>query len=460
MISDKQIQFPSWYDGLRYGNRSSGGQSGGSLNRRQSLQIGASGFLGGMTLPSLLQMEALAGTGNTPAAKSCIFLYLQGGPSTIDMWDMKPDAPAEIRGPYKPIATNVPGTFVGEHCFRCAKVADKYTILRSHSHNDGGHTTGSHYVLTGYRPNFADGANTRVPVNELFPSCGSIVSRELGVRGSVPPYINMPHPLTAGGPGFYGAEHAPFVIESDPVQPDFEVQDLRPDERLGNARLDRRQRVLQSIEGARTPTGRAATMATYYEKARELVNSPAARKAFDLKSEPESLRAAYGYTSLGQCALLGRRLIEAGCRFVGVDHGSWDTHFSCFPSLEKDLIPHADQAFSALVTDLHDRGLLDSTLVVMMGEMGRTPRINNQAGRDHWSQAQSVLFAGGGIKPGQVIGATDKHAAAPITEPIGVADILRTLFHQLGIDSDRTYYTPLGRPVPIVSGGKLISELI
>ena len=426
MISNKQIQFPSWYDGLRYGNRSSGGQSGGSLNRRQSLQIGASGFLGGMTLPSLLQMEALAGTGNTPAAKSCIFLYLQGGPSTIDMWDMKPDAPAEIRGPYKPIATNVPGTFVGEHCFRCAKVADKYTILRSHSHNDGGHTTGSHYVLTGYRPNFADGANTRVPVNELFPSCGSIVSHELG----------------------------------DPVQPDFEVQDLRPDERLGNARLDRRQRVLQSIEGARTPTGRAATMATYYEKARELVNSPAARKAFDLKSEPESLRAAYGYTSLGQCALLGRRLVEAGCRFVGVDHGSWDTHFSCFPSLEKDLIPHADQAFSALVTDLHDRGLLDSTLVVMMGEMGRTPRINNQAGRDHWSQAQSVLFAGGGIKPGQVIGATDKHAAAPITEPIGVADILRTLFHQLGIDSDRTYYTPLGRPVPIVSGGKLISELI
>ena len=430
------------------------------MHRRQALKIGGTGLLSGLSLPSLLQFEALAGTGAQPSAKSCIFLYLQGGPSTIDMWDLKPDAPSEIRGPYQPIPTKVPGIFVGEHCHRCAKVADKFTILRSHSHNDNGHTTGSHFVLTGNRPNFADGANTRVPVNELFPSCGSIVSRELGVRGSVPPYINMPHPLTAGGPGFYGAEHAPFVIESDPVQPDFEVKDLRPDERLSLDRQDRRQRVLRSLEGDSRFLGRAATMATYYEKARELVNSPAARQAFDLKAEPENLRAAYGQTSLGQCALLGRRLVEAGCRFVGIDHGSWDTHFSCFPSLEKDLIPHADQAFSALVSDLDDRGLLDSTLVIMMGEMGRTPRINSQAGRDHWSMTQSVLFAGGGIKPGQVIGATDKHSIQPTTEPVSVADILRTLFHLMGIDSDKTYYTPLGRPVPIVSGGKLISGLI
>jgi hypothetical protein len=433
---------------------------GGAFPRRQMLKIGGSGFLGGLTLPSLLQLEALAGTGKETAAKSCIFLFLQGGPSTIDMWDMKPDAPAEIRGPYLPIATNVPGTFVGEHCHRCATVADKFTILRSHSHNDGGHLTGSHYLLTGNRPNFADGANTRIPVNELYPSLGSIVSRELGVRGSVPPYINLPHPLAAGGPGFYGAEHAPFVIESDPVQPDFEVQDLRPDERIGEARQDRRQRALKALEKGTPLIGRVGAMATYYDKARELVNSPAARQAFDLKSEPEALRSRYGYTSLGQCALLGRRLVQAGCRFVGIDHGSWDTHFSCFPSLEKDLIPHADMAFSALITDLHDLGLLDSTLVVMMGEMGRTPRINAQAGRDHWSQAQSVLFAGGGVRAGQVIGATDQHAAQPTTEPIGVADILRTVFHQMGIDCDRTYQTPLGRPVPIVSGGKVIQDLV
>jgi len=395
-------------------------------------------------------MEATASNGTEPKAKACIFLFLQGGPSTIDMWDLKPDAPAEIRGPFKPIRTNVTGTIVGEHCHRCARVADKFTILRSHSHNDNGHTTGYHYVLTGYRANFADGANSRVPVNETYPSLGSIVSRELGTRGSMPPYINMPHPLTAGGPGFYGAEHAPFVIESDPVQPDFEVKDLKPDERLSESRNQRRQRALLELEKDMTPAGRAGTMATYYDKARDLISSPLARKAFDLNSEPEKLRAAYGHSSLGQCALLSRRLAEAGCRFIGVDHGSWDTHFSCFPSLEKDLIPHADQAFSALGTRLEDRGLLDSTLVVMMGEMGRTPRTNDKAGRDHWSQAQSVLFAGGGIKPGQVIGATDKHASAPTADPVSVADILRNVLHLLGIDCDKTYLTPLGRPVPIV----------
>lgn len=430
------------------------------VSRRQALKIGASGFLSGLTLPGLLHMQANAASGITPKAKACIFLFLQGGPSTIDMWDMKPDAPAEIRGPYKPIRTNVTGTFVGEHCHRCAKVADKYTILRSHSHNDNGHITGSHYLLTGYRPNFADGANSKIPVNELYPSLGSVVSRELGTRGNVPPYINMPHPQAAGGPGFYGAEHAPFVIESDPVQPDFEVKDLKPDERIDDTRNQRRQKALLELEKGRTSFGRSATMATYFDKARELVSSPAVRKAFDLKSEPEKLRAAYGYTSLGQCALLSRRLVEAGCRFIGVDHGSWDTHFSCFPSLEKELIPHADMAFSALITDLHDRGMLDSTLVVMMGEMGRTPRINEKAGRDHWSQAQSVLFAGGGIKPGQVIGATDKHGSSPTSDPVAVEDILRTIFHLMGIDSDKTYLTPLGRPVPLVNGGKLISELI
>ena len=430
------------------------------VTRRHALRIGSSGFLAGLSLPTLFQLQATASDGTAPKAKSCIFLFLQGGPSTIDMWDTKPDAPAEIRGPYKTIKTNVPGTFVGEHCHRTAKVADKFAVLRSHSHSDNGHTTGSHYLLTGYRPNFADGANTKVPVNELYPSIGSVVSKELGGRGGVPPYMNLPHPLTAGGPGFYGAEHAPFVIESDPVQPDFEVKDLKPAGQLSASRADRRQRALAALEKDAAPVGRAGTMATYYEKARDLIASPAARKAFDLSAEPEKARAAYGHSSLGQCSLLARRLVEAGCRFVGVDHGSWDTHFSCFPSLEKDLIPHADQAFSALIADLHDRGLLSSTLVVMMGEMGRTPRINDKAGRDHWSMAQSVLFAGGGIKPGQVIGATDKHGSAPVADPVSVEDILRTVFHLMGIDADKSYLTPLGRPVPVVNGGKLIKGLL
>lgn len=435
------------------------------LSRRQWLRIGGTGLLGGLTLPRLLELEAKAGTGKPAKAQACIFLFLEGGPSTIDMWDLKPDAPAEIRGPYSPIATSVPGTFVGEHCWRSAKVADKFTILRSHSHNDNGHTTGYHYVMTGYKADFADGTNSRIPTNVIYPSLGSIVSRELGPRTKVPVYVNLPDPMGAGGPGFYGAEHAPFVIESDPVQPDFEVRDLRLPE-SGTGRLDMRRRLLSGIErlererAGAAAKDRAGLMSTYYEKAYGLITSPEAKQAFDIHAESDHVRSKYGYTSLGHSALMARRLVEAGCRFVGIDHGSWDTHFTCFPSLENDLIPHADQAFSALVTDLDERGLLASTLVVMMGEMGRQPRINAQAGRDHWSQTQSVLLAGGGIKPGQVVGSTDKHCAYPTSDPVGVEDLLSTIFHQMGIDPTKQYLTPLGRPVPIVNGGRVMTKLL
>ena len=201
-------------------------------------------------------------------------------------------------------------------------------------------------------------------------------------------------------------------------------------------------------------------MTTYYEKAYNLIASEDARRAFNIHAEPDSVRDAYGRTQLGQCALLARRLVEAGCRFVGVDAPGWDVHFNCFPSLKTDLIPYADRAFSALVTDLEQRGLLDETLVVMMGEMGRTPRINAQAGRDHWSMAQTIIFAGGGTIPGQVIGATDKHASAVIGTPVGVNDLLRTISVLMGINPDRTYLGPLGRPVPIVDGGHVIEGLI
>ncbi len=433
------------------------------ISRREALRLGGSGLIGGLSLPGLLQMQAEAATPKPAKAQSCIFLFLQGGPSTIDMWDLKPDAPAEVRGPFKPIRTNVPGILVGEHCVESARVAHLYSILRSHSHNDNGHNTGYHYTLTGVRADFADGANSRVPNNVLYPSIGSVVARELGPRSPVPVYVNMPHPMTSGGPGFYGAEYGPFVIESDPVQPDFEVKDLRLVQGVSAGRFDRRKRALAGLgpeKGSPRVPGRASTMSTYYDKAYDLITSSDAQKAFDLRSEPEKVRETYGYTSLGQCALLARRLVQSGCRFVGIDHGSWDTHYSNFLSLEKDLIPHADRAFAALVKDLHERGLLDSTLVVMMGEMGRTPRINKDAGRDHWSLTQSVLFAGGGIRPGQVIGETDRECAYPVSEAVGVEDLLRTIFHQLGVDTTRTYYTQLGRPVPIVNGGELIKGLI
>jgi hypothetical protein len=432
------------------------------ISRRHALRIGASGLLGGLSLPWLLELQAKAATPKPAKATACIFIFLEGGPSHIDMWDLKPAAPAEIRGPYKPISTSVPGTLICEHLPLCAKIAHKYTIVRSHSHNDNGHNTGYHYVMTGYKADFPDG-NTRVPNNHLFPSIGSIVSRELGPKTTLPPYINMPHMMAGGGPGFYGSEHAPFVIETNPVQADFEVQDLRPPDSLSPARQARRGRLLGEIEKLEregTEQGRAKSMSTYYQRARDMMASAEARKAFDIRTEPEALRKAYGYTALGQCCLLSRRLVEAGCRFVGIDHNGWDHHSTIFPSLEKDMLPHVDRAYSALLDDLAQRGLLESTLVVMMGEMGRTPGINAAAGRDHWSMAQSVLFAGGGVKPGQVIGATDKKAAAPVADPISVEDVLRTVFGQMGIDTTRTYHTPLGRPVPIVDGGRVIPALV
>jgi len=430
------------------------------IGRREVLRLGSTGLIGGLTLPRLMEMQANAATTKSPKAKSCIFLFLEGGPSHLDLWDLKPDAPEEVRGPYKEINTSVPGVKMGELVPHTAKIMDKIALLRSHSHKDNGHSTGYHYVMTGRKADFPDGANP-IPNNVIFPSLGSIVSREFGVTGSVPPYINMPHPMAAGGPGYYGAEHAPFIIESDPSQPDFEVKDLRLLDGITEKRLNLRRRLRDGIDtqvGA-AATGRSQALATYYEKADDLITSPAARKAFDITQEPKHVRDKYGFSSIGQCALLARRLVEAGCKFVGVDGKGWDMHFTIFPSLV-DMAPKADQAFAALVSDLDERGMLDETLVVMMGEMGRTPRVNKQAGRDHWSNAQCVLFAGGGVKPGQVIGSTDKYATMPASDPVGIDDLLYTILTQMGIDTNKIYYTPLGRPIPILGAGKPIPGLM
>jgi hypothetical protein len=433
------------------------------MTRRNALHIGRTALLGGLSLPALLELQANAATVRPAKAKACIFLMLEGGPSHIDMWDLKPEAPKEIRGTFHPISTNVPGTRIGNILPHCSKIADKFTIMRSHSHRDNAHQTGRHWVMTGYPPSFADGQAKGMPFNELYPSLGSIVSRELGPRGAVPPYVEMPNPLGPGGPGFYGAQYAPFTIETDPVQPDFEVRDLNIAEGIDERRFRLRLRLLEGAERAGElagQTGRAKTMSQYYEKAFELATSPDAKRAFRIQDEPDHVRERYGLTSIGQCSLLARRLVEAGCRFIGIDHGSWDTHVDNFTSHEKALVPPTDLAFSALITDLDERGMLDDTLVVMMGEMGRTPKINNDAGRDHWSQCQTVIFAGGGTKRGVVIGASDKTASFPVTQPWGIQDLLRTIFHLMGIDADKTHHTPLGRPVPIVKGGTLIDELL
>lgn len=433
------------------------------ISRRQALRIGGAGVLGGISLPTLMSDSAAAADGKGPRAKACIFIQLEGGPSHIDMWDLKPEAPAEIRGEFQPISTSVPGTQIGEILPHCAKIAHKFTIMRSHSHKDNGHQTGRHWILTGYPPSFGDGQAKGNPFNELYPSIGSIVSRELGIKGPVPPYIEMPNALGAGGPGFYGARYAPFTIETDPVQPDFRVRDLQLAEGIDPSRFERRRRLLDQAEklgDSGQATGRAKTMRSFYRKALDLVTSPKAKKAFRIQDEPAKLRERYGYTSIGQCALLARRLVEAGCRFIGIDHGSWDTHVDNFTGHKKALVPPTDRAFSALVEDLDQRGMLDETLIVMMGEMGRTPRINGNAGRDHWAMCQAVIFAGGGTQRGAVIGASDKTASYPTTQPYGIADLLRTICHLMGVDASKVYKTPLGRPVPIVNGGKRIRELL
>lgn len=434
------------------------------VSRRRMLTLGATRLLGGLTLPTLLQLQAQAATSFAPKAKACIFFLLEGGPSHIDMWDMKPDAPKEIRGPFNPISTVVPGTQISQLMPMCAQIADRYTILRSHSHTDNGHQTGRHWLMTGYPPSFADGQAKGVPFNELYPSLGSIVSRELGPGGEVPPYIELPNPLGPGGPGFYGAAYAPFTINNDPSQPDFKVQDLDAPASVSSERFARRRKLLaetEALAAENSPgSGPAQKLTAFYEKAMEIVTSPKARAAFNLAAESPETRTRYGYSSIGQSALLARRLVEGGSRFIGIEHGSWDTHFDNFTSHEKALCPPTDRAFSALISDLDERGLLDETLVVMMGEMGRTPRINNDAGRDHWSQCQTVILAGGGIRRGAVVGASDATASFPTTHPYGIQDLLRTLFSLMGVDSDKVYTTPLGRPVPVVNAGRRIDEVL
>ena len=420
------------------------------VSRRNVLTLGATGLLGGLSLPSMLQMQAVAASAKPARVKSCIFLMLEGGPSHIDMWDLKPNAPTEIRGPFNPISTNVPGTQISEILPMCSKIADKFTILRSHSHGDNAHQTGRHWVMTGYKPNFPDGQAKGIPFNEHYPSIGSMVSRELGHRGAVPPYIEVPEPLGPGGPGFYGPRYAPFTIETDPVEPTFSVRDLNIVDGIDENRFARRRTLLEranALGAGGGGVGRAKTMGTYYEKALEMVTSPAARRAFNIQGEKDAVRERYGMTSIGQCSLLARRLVEAEVPFVNVswseyvesyspntDFG-WDTHVNNFDLLPNRHCPILDRALSALLDDMDARGLLDSTLVVCMGEFGRTPRINKRASRDHWAHNYFSLWAGAGVKPGRVIGASDAKAEKPVTRPIEPTGVGVTMLDCLGIDS-------------------------
>ncbi len=433
------------------------------IRRRDMLRIGAAGAFGlGVTLPQLFQNQAFAES-QSKNDVSLIIVFLQGGISTIDTWDMKPDAPTEFRGEFNPINTNVSGIQLCEHLPRVAQQMDKFSLVRSFGHRDSGHGPADHYMLTGYLP--GEGFNGGLSPNNQRPAHGAIIARQLGPRGSVPPYVCLPKAHNSAGSSYLGSSVSPFVVEADPNSPSFTVPDLAPPLEVSASRMESRQSLIATVDrfqqAAETRANRKAlALSTYQQKAFDLMTSPETKAAFDIHAEPQNLRDEYGRNSLGQSCLMARRLVEAGVRSVLIDHTNWDTHNDNFNVLKNDLLPYLDSAMSTLFRDLADRGLLEKTFVLVTGEFGRTPRINKDAGRDHWGPSTAIALGGGGIQGGRVIGASDERAEKPATAPHGPEDLAATIYHALGIDPKTEYRTPEGRPMPIVPGnGKVISEL-
>ncbi|MFO0880595.1 MAG: DUF1501 domain-containing protein [Gemmataceae bacterium] len=433
------------------------------LARRDFLRLGTAGLFGtGLSLAHLLEARAAA-----PPTRgrdvSLIYLFLHGGLSTIDTFDMKPEAPAEFRGEFQPIRTAVPGIDVCEHLPRIAREMKRMALVRSFRHHNSDHGPADHYMLTGYFP--AAGFNPGQSPNNQRPAHGAIIARKLGPRGSVPPYVCLPKLHPSFGSAYLGAGAAPFVIDADPNAPDFAVPDVMPLPTLEARRLGDRKRLLGEVDRFRAGVEArinesARTVSVFQRKAFDLMTSPAARQAFDIHAESEKLRDQYGRNTLGQSCLMARRLVEAGVRCVTIDHSNWDTHDANFTTLKGQLLPWLDAGVSTLFADLADRGLLDTTLVVVTGEFGRTPRINKNAGRDHWGPAFTVLLGGAGLRGGVVVGKTDARAERPSTEAYGPEDLSATLFERLGIDFKEEFYTPEGRPVSIVNNGRVIRELV
>jgi len=431
------------------------------LTRRDALRLGTASIFG-----SAIGLSDLVRAGENPLNRndlSLIYVFLHGGQSHLDTFDLKPDAPAEFRGDFKPIKTKIPGLLMSEHLPKMAAQLDKYSIIRSFRHHNSDHGPADHYMLTGYFP--AAGFNSNLSPNNQRPTAGSIVSKSLGSRGSVPAYVALPKMHPSGGPSYLGASHAPFVIEADPSSPNFSVPDLVPPPVIAANRMNDRRKLLENVDKYHKAlevqaNSNAKTISTFRSRAFDLMTSQEAKKAFDIHSEPEKLRDEYGRHTLGQSCLMARRLTEAGVRCVTIDHSNWDTHDGNFEVLKKTLLPVYDTAISTLFRDLSDRGRLDKTLVVVTGEFGRTPRINKNAGRDHWGSAFSVVVGGGGLKPGVVVGKTDARAEKPISDPYGPEDLFATMMNSLGINPKGEFHMPDGRPVGIVNNGRIISELV
>lgn len=409
--------------------------------RRNILGLGGSLF-GGLNLPSLLA------AGSKGPAQNCIIFFLEGGPCQHDSFDPKPDQPSDIRGSFKTIPTVVPGVHFSELLPHCAKTFSKFSVVRSVYSKEAIHEKAKQYIFSGARPNNAF----------KHPVFGSVVAKELGPRNGLPPFVCIPRKDICADSGFLGPAYDPFIT-GDPARKDFKVQDLSLPGSLTLEESAARARLLSAMDEDIRQTEKSKTIEGldyFYQKAFDLVSSSAARKAFNLDEEPDKLRDAYGRNGAGQGALLARRLVESGVRLAAVFQGGYDAHTDNDASSKKTF-PLFDQAFSALLTDLEDRGLLTSTLVLAIGEFGRTPHINHSSGRDHWPGVFSIAAAGAGIPGGQIIGSSDAQGGAPKDRPISIEDLGATLFKKLGIDYHKEYRTT-GRPVKINADGTPIRE--
>lgn len=427
------------------------------VSRRTMLRLGGMA-LGGLALSDLLRFRAAAEIAGAPKHETAVIhVFMGGGPSHIDMVDMKPAAPAEIRGEFKPIATRLPGVQVCEHLPHLAGALDRFAIVRSVSHGNASHLPASHWMMTGYQP----ASSTNGNVN---PYAGAVVAKLRGPNvPGMPAFASIPRRQLLGGAAYLGPAYNPFTTESDPNSPTFSVRNLNLPEGMNVERLDERRALLQNLDRMRRDVERYGELTgvdKFSHQALDLITSPRAQQAFDISREDAATRDRYGRTQAGQGCLLARRLVEAGVTFVTVlSGGEWDTHTNNFTMLRDKSLPPVDRALAALATDLTQRGLDRNVLLLVSGEFGRTPAINAQAGRDHWPGAFSVLFAGGGMHVGQVIGATDAKAAFPTTHPYSPGDVLATVYQFLGIDTQTEFSDHSGRPLRILPEGRPIGEL-
>ena len=425
-------------------------------SRREFFHVGLLGGLG-LTLPQFLRNQAFGDTKtygtHDAVARGVIHIFLPGGLAHQESFDPKPFAPAEYRGLFGAIDTKLPGVQFGELMTETAKIADKITIIRSMSHGEAAHERGTHNMFTGYRPS---------PALE-YPSIGSVVSHELGSRNDLPPYVCVPSaPNEYANSGYLSSAFGPFALGADPADGNFQVRDLNLPKGVDEARFARRRSLLETVDHhfrALEESDAIDSMDAFYQHAYKLISSQKAREAFDLKSEPDALKDEYGRGAAGQRMLLARRLIEGGVRFVTLTAGSWDHHDGLKDRIQKDL-PATDKAIAALIRDLDRRGILDSTLVMVTTEFGRSPKINANGGRDHWPRVFSTMLAGGGVKQGYVHGASDSLAGEVDTDGVSVADFATTIYHQIGINADKELMSPGNRPIEIVAGGQVIDALL